>query len=124
MKKNPWIIIAIAVLCLAALGVTILCVVGGVQSVLPKTEEPKFEVTSPPTDAAQGDVIVPIDPVTGAPIEDNTVVDPWGEIEEDDPIGSTPIEELPTEESPEEEAEEEIDMEEWSTSDEGWTAIY
>lgn len=127
MKKKAWLIALIAVLCVLVLAVTVWCVASGVRSVLPEPEQPLPELEGPPPDA-QEEVIVPIDPVTGAPVvEDNTVVDPWGDLETEDPIGSTPIEETPTETVPDTQdgaAEEEIDMEEWSTSDEGWTAIY
>ena len=127
MKKKAWLIVLIAVLCVLVLAVTVWCVASGVRSVLPEPEQPLPELEGPPPDA-QEEVIVPIDPVTGAPaVEDNTVVDPWGDLETEDPIGSTPIEETPTETVPDTQdgaAEEEIDMEEWSTSDEGWTAIY
>jgi len=122
MKKKLPLIIAIAVLCLAALGVTIWCVAGGVKSVMPTPETPLPELEVTPPDA-QEDLVVPIDPATGAPaVEDNMVIDPWGDLETEDPVGSTPIEEVPDEQG--EETEEEIDMEEWSTSDEGWTGIY
>ena len=127
MNKKRWLIIAVAVLCLVVLGVTIWCVVDGVKGVLPQTEPAQTETEQQQPPVSQ-DEIVPIDPLTGAPVvEDNTVIDPWGEIETEDPIGSTPIEELPTEENVKETAEEtkeEIDMEDWATSDEGWTGIY
>jgi len=135
MKKKTWLIIAIAVVCLAVLGVTVWCVAGGVKSTMPQPEiDPKPQLEQVPSEPQ--DEIVPLDPETGAPVEDeavsfdpqpeasaedNMVVDPWGDVESEDPVGSNPIEEELTEE---EEAEKAMTEEELATSDEGWTGIY
>ena len=122
MKKKTWLIIAVAVLCLLVLGITIWCVAGGVKSTLPTQEtDPQTEAVEQTPDVSQ-DEILTVDPVTEDPIvDDNVVVYPWGDLEEEEPVESVPLEEEAEANSNEEQTPTE---EELATSDDGWTALY
>ncbi len=120
MQKKYWAILAVA-LCIVALGVTVWCVFGGIQTVLPDAPAVQEEQAEPVPELPE-DINPPIDEygnpldMSGVPVgDDNVVVDPWFE---------APIE------KPEENSESPSDSESISNdpdlavSDEGWTGIY
>lgn len=120
VQKKNWIILA-AILCVVVLGVTVWCVWGGIQSVLPDAPEVQEESQPEEEPIMPEEMNPPIDEngnlldMDGNPVvDDNLVVDPWSE---------APIEETESSETPSD-SESISNDPDLAVSDEGWTGIY